>query len=201
MNKSYFQNSCFNDLFSNTLCVQFLVYESNAICKQWSPSIPHSLGRATVCAPKMDHVQKCWHSYEGFQTWFYHNELGETYLSWSVSGVPQGVPQMLAWPCGGVNHFDWQPWVTLCLGRWAGPVGLCDLLPHDHVEARARLVSENEAGIVIIPIRVDEESSTEVNWIELIKTFKEIRKKVRIYVIICILNWLAIHVFFLISFF
>ncbi len=115
--------------------------------------------------------------------------------------VPQGVPQMLAWPCGGVNHFDWQPWVTLCLGRWAGPVGLCDLLPHDHVEARARLVSENEAGIVIIPIRVDEESSTEVNWIELIKTFKEIRKKVRIYVIICILNWLAIHVFFLISFF
>ncbi len=95
------------------------------------------------------------------------------YLSCSVSGVPQGVPQMLAWPCGGVNHFDWQPWVTLCLGRWAGPVGLCDLLPHDHIEARAGLVSENEAGIVIIPIRVDEECSTEVNWIELIKTFKE----------------------------
>lgn len=118
-----------------------------------------------------------------FRTWFHHSDPVETYLSWSVSGVPEGIPQMLARPCGGVNHFDWQPWVTLCFGRCAGPVGLCDLLPHDHVEARAGLVSKNEAGIVIIPLSVDEERSTEVDWIELIKAFKEIEVKVRFFVI------------------
>lgn len=43
------------------------------------------------------------------------------------------------------------------------PVGLLHLLPHDHVEAGAILVPEDEPGVVVIRGRVDVEGALEVH--------------------------------------
>lgn len=94
-----------------------------------------------------------------------------SYLSCCVSGVPQGVPQMLTRPCGGVDHFDWQARVALSSCGCVGPVGLCDLFPHHCVEAWAGLVAKHKASIVVISVRVDEECSTEIHCTELIITW------------------------------
>ena len=59
----------------------------------------------------------------------------DAHLSWGVSGVPQGVPQMLARASGGVDNFDGQARVALSSCGCVRPVGLCDLFPHDRVEA------------------------------------------------------------------
>lgn len=84
--------------------------------------------------------------------------------------MPQGIPQVLTRPSGGVNHLDRQARVALSSCRCVGPVGLGDLFPHDCVEARAGLVAKNKASIVIISVGVDEECSTEIHCAELVKT-------------------------------
>lgn len=94
-----------------------------------------------------------------------------SHLSWGVSGVPQGISQMLARPSSGVDHFDWQARVALSSCGCVRPIGLCDLFPHDCVETWAGLVSEHKPSIVIISVCVDEESSTEVHGDELIVTW------------------------------
>jgi len=93
-----------------------------------------------------------------------------THLFWGVSGVPQGISQVLTRPCGRVDHFDWQARVALSSRGCVGPVGLCDLFPHHGVEAGAGLVAKHEAGVIVIPLCVDEESPAEVYWIELMVT-------------------------------
>lgn len=93
-----------------------------------------------------------------------------SYLSWCISCVPEGIPEVLSWACGGVDHFDGQARVTLRFGGFIWPVGLRDLLPHHHIEPGTRLVTKHEAGIIVIPLGVDEESATEVHWIELMVT-------------------------------
>lgn len=90
------------------------------------------------------------------------------HLSWGVSSVPQGVPQVLTRSSGGVDHFDGQTRVALG-SRWCvGPVCLCYLFPHDSVESWAGLVAENKAGVVIVSVGVDEEGSTEIHSAKLI---------------------------------
>lgn len=37
------------------------------------------------------------------------------YLSWGVACVPEGISEVLSWAGGGINHFDGQARVTLCL--------------------------------------------------------------------------------------
>ena len=97
------------------------------------------------------------------------NQSLYSHLSRGVSGVPQGVPQMLTRPGGGVDHFDWQARVALSSCGCVGPVGLCDLFPHDSVEAWAGLVAKHEPSVVVISVRVDEERSTEIHCAELIE--------------------------------
>lgn len=46
------------------------------------------------------------------------------------------------------------------------------MFPHHNVEAAAGLVAENKASIVVIPLSVDEEGTTEVHGIKLIITWK-----------------------------
>ena len=93
-----------------------------------------------------------------------------THLSCGISCVPQGIPQMLSWSSGGVDHLDGQAGVTLGFGWVMGPVGLRDLLPHHHIEPWAGLVAEDKACIVVVAVGVDEEGTTKVHSIELIIT-------------------------------
>lgn len=86
--------------------------------------------------------------------------------------MPQGVPQVLARPCGRVHDFHRKARVSLSPRGVDVPVGLGDLLPHHNVEAAAGLVAEHKSGIVIIPFGVDEEGATEVHSIKLIITWK-----------------------------
>lgn len=51
-----------------------------------------------------------------------------------------------------------------------GPVRLCDLFPHHRVEARAGLVAKHKPGVVVVSVRVDEESPAEIHCAELIVT-------------------------------
>ena len=83
--------------------------------------------------------------------------------------MPKCIPEVLARACGRVDHLDGQPRVALGLGGLVVPVGLRDLLPHDHVEARAGLVAEHEAGVVVVTLRVNEERAAEVNRVELVE--------------------------------
>ena len=94
-----------------------------------------------------------------------------THLFWGVSGVPQGISQVLTRPCGRVDHFDWQARVALSSRGCVGPVGLCDLFPHHGVEAGAGLVAKHEPGVVVISVSVNEERSTEIHSAELIVTW------------------------------
>lgn len=91
-----------------------------------------------------------------------------SYLSCGISCVPEGISEVLSWASGGVDHFNGQARVALGLGGFIRPVGLCNLLPHHDVEPRAGLVAEHKASVVVIPLRVDKESPTEVNRIELV---------------------------------
>lgn len=91
-----------------------------------------------------------------------------SHLSSRVSGVPQGVSEVLSRSSGGVDHFNGQTRVTLSLSGFIGPVRLRNLLPHHHVEPGAGLVAEHEACIVVVPLCVDEEGSTEVHGVELV---------------------------------
>lgn len=84
--------------------------------------------------------------------------------------MPQGIPQVLAWPGGRVHDFHGKARVSLSPSGVGVPVGLCDLLPHHHIEAAARLVAKHKSSIVIIPLCVDEEGATKVHSIELIIT-------------------------------
>lgn len=102
-----------------------------------------------------------------------------TYLFHSVSSVPQGVPEMLAWSCGWVHYFNGQSGIALGFGGCMRPIGLCDLLPHHHVKPRTGLVAEHKAGVVVIAVGVDEERATEVHSIELIITCRTSRTKLR----------------------
>lgn len=99
------------------------------------------------------------------------------YLSSCVARVPEGVSQVLSRPCGGVNHLDGQSGVALGLSGLTGPVGLCNLLPHHHVEPGAGLVAKHKAGVVVVPLRVDEERTAEVHRVELIITWLRISTK------------------------
>lgn len=95
-----------------------------------------------------------------------------SYLARGISCVPQGIPQVLARPCGRVHDFHRKARVSLSPRGVDVPVGLGDLLPHHNVEAAARLVAEHKSGIVIIPFSVDKEGATEVHSIKLIITWK-----------------------------
>lgn len=86
--------------------------------------------------------------------------------------MPQGVPQVLARPCRGVHHFHRKARVSLSPGGVGVPVGLGDLLPHHHVEAAAGLVAKHKASVVVVPLGVDEEGTTEIHRVELIVTWK-----------------------------
>lgn len=86
-----------------------------------------------------------------------------SHLSWGISCVPEGIPEVLSWASGGVNHFNGQARVALGLGGFIRPVCLRNLLPHHHVEPGTGLVAENKASVIIIPLCVDEESPTEVH--------------------------------------
>lgn len=84
--------------------------------------------------------------------------------------MPQGVPQVLSWARGGVDHLNGQTRVALSPGGGVGPVGLGDLLPGGSVEPGAGLVAKHEACVVVISVRVYEEGSAEVHCVELIVT-------------------------------
>lgn len=86
---------------------------------------------------------------------------------------------MLPRSCGGVDYFDGHSGVALSSGRGVGPVGLCDLLPHHHIEPGAGLVAKHKASVVIIPVCVDEERSTEVHCIKLIEPYRQQREMIR----------------------
>lgn len=89
------------------------------------------------------------------------------YLSRGIPSVPKGISEVLSWTGGGINHLNGQARIALGLGGFIWPVGLCNLLPHHHIEPGTGLVAKYEAGIIIIPLCVDEESPTEVHSIEL----------------------------------
>lgn len=95
-----------------------------------------------------------------------------SYLARGVSCVPQSIPQVLARPCGGIHNLYRQAGVSLSPCGVGVPVGLGDLFPHHDVEAAAGLVAEHKAGIVVVPLSVDEEGSTEVHGIKLVITWK-----------------------------
>lgn len=86
--------------------------------------------------------------------------------------MPQGIPQVLARPRGGVHDLHRKAGVSLSPCGVGVPVGLSDLLPHHNVEAAAGLVAKDKSGIVIIPFGVDEEGATEVHSVKLIITWK-----------------------------
>lgn len=59
------------------------------------------------------------------------------YLILGVACVPEGIAEVLSCASGGVDHLERHPRDAKGLVRLVLPVGLCDLLPHDHVEAPA----------------------------------------------------------------
>ena len=86
--------------------------------------------------------------------------------------MPQGVPQVLARPRGGVHHLEGHPRVAIGPGGLVLPVGLCHLLPHHHVEAAAGLVAEDEARVVVVAVCVHVECAAEVDRPELVETWR-----------------------------
>ena len=92
-----------------------------------------------------------------------------------VSRVPQRVPQEFA---GARRRLDGLQLDARLGGRPERrrlPVGLGRLLPHDDVEAAAVLVTEHEARVVVVRVRVDEERAAEVDATELGVTWGERR--------------------------
>lgn len=94
------------------------------------------------------------------------------HLSLRVARVPQGVPQVLARPRGGIHHLEGHPRVAVGPGGLVFPVGLRHLFPHHHVEAAAGLVAKDEASIVIVAVCVDVECAAEVDRPELVETWR-----------------------------
>lgn len=84
--------------------------------------------------------------------------------------MPQSIPEVFSGAGGRVDDFEGNARDAEGLGGLVLPVSLCDLLPHHHIKAPTRLVAENKACIVIIPVRVHVHRSTEVHSTELIKT-------------------------------
>ena len=93
------------------------------------------------------------------------------YLFLRVAGVPERVAQDLAWPWVRLDELQ----LDARLGdRPEGrgvPVRLRVLLPHDHVEARAVLVAEDEAGVVVVHLGVHEERPAEVDAAKRVETW------------------------------
>lgn len=86
--------------------------------------------------------------------------------------MPQGIPQVLTRSGGGIHNLYRQAGISLSPCGVGVPVGLGDLFPHHDIEAAAGLVAEHEAGIVVIPLGVDEEGTTEIHGIKLIIAWK-----------------------------
>lgn len=68
----------------------------------------------------------------------------------------------------GTNHqyLELNARFSHCAERCGLPVCLLCLLPHDHIEARAVLVTKNKASIVVICLGVYMEGPFKVNAIE-----------------------------------
>lgn len=94
------------------------------------------------------------------------------HLALCVARVPQSVPQVFARPRGGVHHLEGHSRVAVGPGGLVFPVGLRHLLPHHHIEAAAGLVAKDEAGIVVVTVRVDIERAAEVDRPELVETWR-----------------------------
>lgn len=90
------------------------------------------------------------------------------YLSCCVSSMPQCIPKVFSWTCGGIDHFDGQSRVALCFCGYVRPIGLCDLFPHHHVEAGTGLIAEHKSSIIVISVSIDEEGSTEIHCIKFV---------------------------------
>lgn len=84
--------------------------------------------------------------------------------------MPQSIPEVFSSSGARVDHFERNPRDSEGLGGLVLPVSLRDLFPHHHIEARARLVSEHKAGIVVVSVCVHVHRSTEVHGVELVKT-------------------------------
>ena len=95
-----------------------------------------------------------------------------SHLARGVSCVPQRIPQVLARPRGGVHNLHRKSRVSLSPRGVGVPLGLSDLLPHHNIEAAAGLVAKDEAGVVVVAVRVDVERAAEVNRPELVKTWR-----------------------------
>lgn len=95
------------------------------------------------------------------------------HLSRSVPCVPQGIPEVFSSTGGRIDHFEWNSGNSKGLRGLVLPVCLCDLFPHDHIEARARLVSKHEACIVVVPVSVHIHGPAEVHGAELVKACDE----------------------------
>ena len=84
--------------------------------------------------------------------------------------MPQGIPQVLARPRGGVYNLHGKSRVPLSPRGVGVPVGLSDLLPHHNIEAAAGLVAEDKARVVVVTVRVHVERAAEVDRPELVET-------------------------------
>lgn len=99
--------------------------------------------------------------------------MNAIYLSYCISCMPQSIPKVFSWTCGGIDHFDGQSRVALSFCGCLRPVGLCDLFPHHHIEAGAGLIAEYKASIIIISVGIDEEGSTKVHCIKLVISWEK----------------------------
>lgn len=91
------------------------------------------------------------------------------HLSGSVPRVPQSIPEVFSCAGGRINHFERNSGNSESLGGLVLPVRLRDLFPHDHIEAGARLVSEHEACVVVVSVRVHVHGPAEVHSAEVIE--------------------------------
>lgn len=91
------------------------------------------------------------------------------HLSGSVARVPQSIPQVFSGTGGRIDHFERNSGNSKGLGGLVLPVSLRDLLPHDHVEAGARLVPEHKARVVVVPVCVDVHGPAKVHCAELVE--------------------------------
>ena len=84
-------------------------------------------------------------------------------LSGRVVAVPQRVAQKRTGTGGRIDELDLKTgWRHRAEGR-RPPVSLLDLLPHDTVEARRRLETENETDEIVVRVRVDVHCTTVIH--------------------------------------
>lgn len=72
----------------------------------------------------------------------------------------------LGWGLRAAADLELQPWLSDSPEGCGLPVGLLRLLPHDHVEAAAVLIAEEEACVVIISHRVHVKGFLQVEVLE-----------------------------------